>query len=41
MYCKGNEIVDTELKRNGANKARSHKLFFSSELQKIHKPPKK
>ena len=41
LFDKNNRIVDTELKRNNPNKARPHKLFFASELQKIDKPPKK
>ena len=41
MFDKDNRIVDTELKLNNPNKARAHKLFFASELQKIDKPPKK
>jgi hypothetical protein len=41
LYDKNNLIVDTELKRNNPNKARAHKLFFASELQKIDKMPKK
>jgi hypothetical protein len=41
LYDKNNRIVDTELKRNNPDKARPHKLFFASELQKIDKPPKK
>jgi hypothetical protein len=40
LYDKNNMIVDTELKRNNPNKARAHKLFFASELQKIDKMPK-
>ena len=41
LYDKNNRIVDTELKLNNPNKARPHKLFFASELQKINKIPKK
>ena len=41
LFDKDNRIVDTELKLNNPNKARAHKLFFASELQKIDKPPKK
>ena len=40
LYDKNNMIVDTELKKNNPNKARAHKLFFASELQKIDKMPK-
>ena len=41
LYDKNNRVVDTELKLNNPNKARAHKLFFASELQKIDKQPKK
>ena len=41
LYDKNNQLVDTELKLNNPNKARAHKLFFASELQKIEKQPKK
>ena len=41
LYDKNNRLVDTELKLNNPNKARAHKLFFASELQKINKQSKK